>query len=246
MSSLPKIAIVGYGNMGKEIEALAKRDGYIITDVFDLNNPLRDNVNYEFDVAIDFTFPDTVLKNVMILAEHKKSIVLGTTGWYDYKKEVKDIVEKNNVGLVWGSNFSIGMQMFFRITKEASRLMNKVENFDIMMHEMHHARKKDSPSGTAVSLANIIIEQVASKTKIEKNAIDGQIANDVLHVSSTRGGEVTGRHTVYIDSVSDSIELTHRAKNRSGFALGSLTAANWINKNKGFHSFDDLLNNIWN
>lgn len=245
MSLLPKIAIVGYGNMGKEIEAIAKKDNYIITDIFDLDNPLKDNVNYEFDVAIDFTFPDTVLKNVLILAEHKKNIVLGTTGWYDYKKEVREIVEKNDVGLVWGSNFSIGMQMFFRITKEASRLMNCVDNFDILIHEMHHSRKKDSPSGTAVSLANIILQEVESKTRIEKNAIDGQIEKNVLHVSSSRGGDITGRHTIYIDSSSDSIELTHRAKNRSGFALGSLTAANWVNNNKGFHSFDDVLNNIW-
>ncbi len=246
MGSLPKIAIVGYGNMGKEIETLAKRDGYEITDIFDLKNPLKENASYDFDVAIDFTFPDTVLKNVLILAEHNKNIVLGTTGWYDYKNEVKDIVDKNGIGLVWGSNFSIGMQMFFRITREASRLMNKIDNFDIMMHEMHHNRKKDSPSGTAVSLANIILEEVDFKTKIEKDSIDGQIEKDVLHLSSTRGGEITGRHTVYIDSYSDSIELSHRAKNRSGFALGSLTAANWINQNKGFHSFDDVLNNIWN
>ena len=245
MSDKLKIALIGYGSMGKEIHRLSEDKDYIVTDIFDLKNKIDENKEYDFDVAIDFTFPEYVFDNVTKLAKMGKNIVLGTTGWYDREDELKSIVEKYDVGLVWGSNFSIGVQMFFRMVNKISEIVDKVEDFDIMMHEMHHYRKKDSPSGTAETLANIILENVARKTSKEINAIQGDVDRSKLHVSSTRGGEITGRHTIYIDSISDSIEVTHRAKNRSGFALGSLSAATWIKDKKGFYVFDDVLDSIW-
>jgi len=241
---LPKIAIVGYGQMGKAIESMAKENGFILTNIFDLNNTLNDSEEYEFDVAIDFSFPETAIKNAIILSSLKKNIVLGTTGWYEHTESMKKIISENNNGLVWGSNFSIGVQLFFRIIENASKIINNFENFDLMIHEMHHKRKKDSPSGTAVSLANIILNNVDRKNSIEKNAIDGDVDSDKLHLSSTRGGEITGRHTVYLDSISDSIELTHRAKNRKGFAYGSLVAAKWIHNKQGFYEYNQVLNDI--
>lgn len=242
---LPKLALVGYGAMGRVIEKLAKDKGYTITDIFDTDNPLEANANYDFDVAIDFTFPDTVANNIKLLSEQGKSVVVGTTGWYDRKDELTDIVTKNGTGLVWGSNFSVGVQMYFKIVKYASKLVNFLDSYDVMVNEMHHKRKRDSPSGTAEIMAKIITSNIDRKTGTEFNAINGEVDNSKLHVSSTRGGEITGIHTMYIDSLADSIEITHTAKNRTGFALGSLLAANWVQDKKGFYSFNEILTDIW-
>ena len=243
--NLPKIAIVGYGAMGRVIEKLAKDKGYYITDIFDKDNPLERDADYDFDVAIDFTYPDTVINNIQILSDHGKSVVVGTTGWYNRRDEISNIVNKNETGLVWGSNFSVGVQMYFKIVKYASKLVNFLDSYDVMVHEMHHRRKKDSPSGTAEIMAKIITSNIDRKTGTEFNAINGEVDNSKLHVSSTRGGEITGLHTMYIDSLADSIELTHNAKNRTGFALGSLLAANWVHNKKGFYSFSEILTDIW-
>lgn len=242
---LPKIALVGYGAMGRVIEKLAKDKGYTITDIFDTDNPLEADANYDFDVAIDFTYPDTVAKNIKLLSDQGKSVIVGTTGWYDKKDELTDIVTKNGTGLVWGSNFSVGVQMYFKIVKYASKLVNFLDSYDVMVNEMHHKRKRDSPSGTAEIMARIITSNIDRKTGTEFNAINGEVDNSKLHVSSTRGGEITGIHTMYIDSLADSIELTHTAKNRTGFALGSLLAANWVQDKKGFYSFNEILTDIW-
>lgn len=241
---LPKIAIVGYGQMGKQIEALALEAGFEVSEIFDVDRPLKDG-KFDFDVAIDFTIPDTVFENVEILASKGKNIVLGTTGWYDRKDELKAIIDKYNVGLVWGSNFSIGVQMFFRIVENAAKLVNRSDIFDIMVHEMHHKRKKDSPSGTAVSIANLLLDNIDRKTELETSRVDNSLDDNTIHVSSTRGGEVFGRHTVYLDSISDSIELSHRAKSRAGFALGSLEAAKWIYGKKGFFKFTNVMDDVF-
>lgn len=242
---LPKLALVGYGAMGRVIEKLAKDKGYTITDIFDTDNPLEAEANYDFDVAIDFTYPDTVARNIKLLSGQGKSIIVGTTGWYDKKDELTDLVIKNGTGLVWGSNFSVGVQMYFKIVKYASKLVNFLDSYDVMVNEMHHKRKRDSPSGTAEIMSKIITSNIDRKTGTEFNAINGEVDNSKLHVSSTRGGEITGIHTMYIDSLADSIELTHTAKNRTGFALGSLLAANWVQDKKGFYSFNEILTDIW-
>ncbi len=244
-NKLPKIAIVGYGAMGRVIEKLAKDKGYFITDIFDENNPIKPEEDYDFDVAIDFTYPDSVVNNIKILSEKKKAIVVGTTGWYDQKDEIQDLITKNETGLVWGSNFSVGVQMYFKIVKYASKLVNFLDSYDVMVNEMHHKRKKDSPSGTAEIMGKIITSNIDRKNGTEVNAIQGDVDNDKLHISSTRGGEITGIHTMYLDSLADTIELTHRAKNRTGFALGSLLAANWVHNKQGFFSFSEILTDIW-
>ncbi|MGA2297252.1 MAG: 4-hydroxy-tetrahydrodipicolinate reductase [FCB group bacterium] len=244
-NNLPKIAIVGYGFMGKEIELLAKQQQFIVTDIFDIDSPIEPQKSYDFEVAIDFTLPDAVMENIKILSNMQKNIVLGTTGWLHKESIIKDMVKFSGIGFIHSSNFSIGMQMFSRTLRYASQLMNKIDGYDIMLHEIHHKRKKDSPSGTAMTLADIIIKEVDLKKEIITYAMDGPIAPEQLHVSSTRGGEIFGTHTVYIDSLADTIELTHRAKNRSGFAMGALTAAKWIHGKKGFFDFDEMLKNLW-
>lgn len=243
MSKL-KIAISGYGQMGKEIESLAKENDCEVVQIFDQDNPPILSNFKDFDVAIDFSIPDTVFPNISEFAKAGKNIVLGTTGWYERSDELQKIIDDNNVGLIWGSNFSVGVNLFFRIIESASKLAGNLDNFDWMIHEMHHKRKKDSPSGTAESLAKIILDNVTSKNFIERDKIDGEVDSSKLHVSSTRGGEINGRHTIYLDSISDSIELTHRAKNRKGFAGGSLLAAKWISGKKGFFNYSDVFSDI--
>lgn len=239
-----KIALSGYGQMGKEIDSLANENGCEVVQIFDEKNVPQKTEFKNFDVVIDFTVPNVAKKNLISFAEKGKNVVMGTTGWYDNKDEFKEIVDKNDIGFIWGSNFSIGVNLFFKIIENASKLAGNLDSFDWMIHEMHHKRKKDSPSGTAESLADIIIKNVNSKSGKETNKIDGQVDSSKLHVSSTRGGEINGRHTIYIDSISDSIELTHRAKNRKGFAQGSIVAANWIYSKKGFFNFKDVFEEI--
>ena len=240
----PKIAILGYGSMGKEIEKIAKARDIVITNIFDIDNMINPNEKYDFDIAIDFTYPDAVLQNIKTLTAMKKSIVVGTTGWEKDLTEIKELVKKNNVGLIYASNFSIGMQMFMRIIDFASKQINKLDNYDVFINEIHHHRKKDAPSGTALTLANKIINNVERKNKLLSGNGKGEIKDNELHVSSTRGGEITGIHSVFIDSIADTIELTHRAKNRSGFAEGAVRAALWLGNKKGIFNFTDIFNEI--
>lgn len=226
--------------MGKEIEKAANEQDISITNIFEIDNKLSLTENYDFDVAIDFSFPSSVLENVEKLAKLKKNIVLGTTGWNEHFELIKNIVEREEIGLVYSSNFSLGMQIFKQITKKAAELVNNFDDYDIFLQEIHHKRKKDSPSGTALNLADIIIEKVIRKEKIQKDTLARSIQSDELHVSSLRGGEITGTHTIFIDSSADTIELTHRAKNRSGFAKGAIYAAKWIYGKKGMFDFEGL------
>ena len=241
-----KIAILGYGAMGKEVEKIASAKKIAVTDIFDIDKPIDIKKNYDFDIAVDFTYPDAVLENVKKLTKLKKSIVIGTTGWDKDFKKVKNLVKRSGIGLVYGSNFSIGMQMFMNIVEFASAQINNLDEYDIFMHEIHHKRKIDSPSGTALTLGKIILDNVKSKKKILTEKVDGLIPKSNLHISSTRGGEITGTHTVYIDSFADTLELTHRAKNRSGFALGAIEAALWLKNKKGFYDFRNIINDILN
>ncbi len=245
MNKHPKIAILGYGSMGREIEAIAHKRNIKVTNIFDIDSPMKLGVVYDFDVAIDFTYPDAVIDNLRMIAGMNKSVVIGTTGWHGDMDEARSIVEGADIGCVWGTNFSLGMQMFFRVVEQAARHLNKLEQYDIMLHEMHHANKKDVPSGTALTLSEIILKEVDFKNKTDIQHRDGTIDPEALQISSSRGGDITGRHTVYIDSYADSIELTHRAKNRSGFASGALTAAQWLHGKKGFYNFNEVLKGMW-
>lgn len=241
--SNPKIGLIGYGAMGQEIEKLSKELGFIITEKFDVNYALKENYEYEFDIAIDFSVTDSVFRNTEIVGKLGKNIVLGTTGWYEKKDDLKALVEQFNIGLVWGSNFSIGMQVFYKMVEYAAKFTENMD-YDVFLHELHHRNKKDSPSGTALSIAKIIMDNNHHKKHIETNSIQGQISPETLHISSTRGGHINGTHTVYFDSLADTLEITHLAKNRSGFALGALKAAKWLKDKKGFYNFNDIFQEV--
>ena len=237
-----KIAIVGYGSMGKEIEIVAKEKNILITNIFDIDSPLSENSNdYNFDVAIDFSTPNSVLDNAKLLAKLKKNIVIGTTAWYAQIDEIRKICLENEIGCIWSSNFSIGMQIFFRTLATTTKLANQFKLYDTFIGDIHHRNKVDSPSGTATRLANIIIANSTEKNTLLCEQINRKISSEELHIAALRGGSIFGTHTVYFDSLSDTIELTHRAKSRGGFAEGAIEAAKWICDKKGFHCFDDVL-----
>ena len=240
------LAIVGYGAMGKEIEALineqnAKQQNINIKNIFDIHSPINENENYDFDVAIEFSNPAVVLNNVKLLAQKGKNIVIGTTGWHDKIDIVQKYAEDYNVGIIWASNFSIGMQIFYRIVNEASNLINNCELYDAFISEIHHKNKKDAPSGTAISLANIILQNLQSKNKILTENINRPIQSNELQITSTRGGNIFGEHSIYFDSEADTIKLIHNAKNRKGFAFGAIQAAKYIFNKKGFYNFENIL-----
>lgn len=241
---LPKIGIIGYGSMGTEIHKLCLDNNLIVTDTIDVNNALSETQNYQFDVAIDFSRQDAVLNNVKILASQKKSLVIGTTGWDSLRQEVFDIAKANQIGLIYGSNFSLGVQLFFRIIQHSAELIDKFDCFDIMINEIHHKNKIDAPSGTALKLADIILNNYSKKDNILCGNLNGKIKANQLHITSGRIGNVFGTHSILIDSEFGNIELTHNAKSRKGFAGGAIIAAKWIFGKSGIFEFSQLVDMI--
>jgi len=244
------IAIIGYGKMGHEIEKIARDKGMTIKAIIDpmdedaTHKEINEESLQDVDVCIDFTHPDAVVNNIKKIVEFKKNIVVGTTGWYDNLDEIKKLVEDVNVGLIWSGNFSIGVNIFFSMVKNAAKIMNKFEDYDVFAHEIHHNQKADSPSGTAVMLGNILVDNLDRKDKMVTEELKRKIEPNELHVSSTRAGKIPGTHIVGFDSAADTIELKHIARNRSGFAIGTVLAAEWINGKKGFYNIDDLMKDV--
>jgi 4-hydroxy-tetrahydrodipicolinate reductase len=169
---------------------------------------------------------------------------MGTTGWENIREQIAKKVDEAGIGFIWGSNFSVGANLFVNFVGKATAIINKFPEYDILLHEYHHKRKKDSPSGTALMTAEEIINKSDKKSAIVTERLDRQIKADELHVSSTRGGDIPGTHIVMFDSVADTIELTHRARNRGGFALGSVIAAEWIINKKGFIKVEDFFKEL--
>ena len=243
------IAIIGYGKMGHEIERAARAKGINVRTI----DPSEPSANYKqineesmkgVNVCVDFTHPDSVIGNLEKISKFKKNIVVGTTGWYNNMDKVKKIVENTKIGLIWSGNFSIGVNIYFRIIETAARAINKFNDYDIFVHEFHHNKKADSPSGTAVMIGKIIVDNIERKKKIVTEELKRKIDPDELHISSTRCGTIPGTHIVGFDSSADTIELTHTARSREGFALGAVTAAQWIQGKKGFYDIDNMMKEI--
>ncbi len=245
-----KIAITGYGKMGQITEQLAIEKGLEVVSTIDPGVPSAKfkELNKEnlrgADVAIDFTVPAIVLENIDNYIKYGINAVIGTTGWYEYLGEVKEKVEKSRIGLIWSGNFSIGVNLFFRIIKESSNLMKNFTSYDVMGYEIHHKRKEDSPSGTMNMIGNILIENLNNKKKIVTEKLSRKISEEEIHLASVRGGNVPGIHVVAFDSEEDTIELKHTARSRKGLAVGALKAAEWINGKRGFYNTEDMMNEI--
>jgi 4-hydroxy-tetrahydrodipicolinate reductase len=235
------IAIIGNGKMGSEVKRAAAEKKITVSRVFTLEDPINPGDLSDVDVCIDFSWPQSVLSNIQVAAKGGKNIVIGTTGWYDKLGTVKNIVAEHKIGLLYSSNFSVGMNVFFHIVGEAAKALNAHEMYDVAVSEIHHKGKKDSPSGTALMLGEIILKNLKRKKGLLKETSHGEILPEQLHVSSVRTGSVVGTHGVLFDSEVDSIEMIHAAKNRSGFALGALLAAEWLKGKQGLFTMDDVL-----
>ena len=246
-----KIAIIGYGRMGRALEDLAQRHDIEILSIIDpsakeaTHNSITTESMSGADVAIDFTTATSVVKNIELVAALGKNMVIGTTGWYDRLPEVRKVVNDNKIGLVYSPNFSIGMAVFFRIVKDASILFDKFPNYDPFIYELHHNQKTDAPGGTARGLGEIVLANVKRKKKMAYDRITGRrIEPDELHVASIRAGYLPGTHVVGFDGEADTIELKHTARSRSGFAEGALFAGKWISGRKGLYTLEDIIKEI--
>lgn len=242
-----RLAIIGYGNMGRIIHKLAEARGMEITAIIDPEakeataKEITSDSLKNADVCIDFSQPDAVLENIKKLSELKKNIVMGTTGWYDKTEQAKKIVSDAGNALIFASNFSLGVNLFYRIIENSAKLFNNFHEYDAFGLEFHHTKKKDSPSGTAKSISKILVDNIERKEKPVFDKLDRQISEKELHFASVRGGEIPGTHAVFFDSAADTIELKHTARSREGFALGAIKAAEWIHGKKGFFTIDDMM-----
>ncbi len=245
------IAILGYGKMGREVEKAAKSRGIKVTATIDPNGSeasFRDITAESLkgaDVVIDFTQPDVLVGNVRKVASLKKNMLVGTTGWYDKRDEVKKIVKDAGIGFIYSSNFSVGVNIFFKVVEAAARLVDKVPAYDAFGYELHHSQKADSPSGTAKTLAELLTANIKRKSKINYDRVNRKISPDELHFASIRAGSIPGTHAVGFDSEADTIELKHTARSRSGFALGAVLAAEWLQKKKGFFEMADFVSEFF-
>jgi 4-hydroxy-tetrahydrodipicolinate reductase len=235
-----KIALIGYGKMGKEIEQIALSRGHEIILKIDINNgdELEPKTLKQADVAIEFTSPDSAVNNYLSCFDAGIPVVSGTTGWLDSKEKVEDECQKKNGCFFYASNFSLGVNLFFELNKQLARMMKNFDQYDVSMTEVHHTQKLDAPSGTAISLAEDILEEIPGKNNW---TIDDSGLDHLLHIEPVREGMVPGIHTVKYDSEVDYIEITHSAKSRRGFAFGAVLAAEFCNGKKGILSMKDML-----
>ncbi|RYE07010.1 MAG: 4-hydroxy-tetrahydrodipicolinate reductase [Sphingobacteriaceae bacterium] len=246
-----KIALLGYGKMGKMIEQIAlERKHEIVLKITreNLHNLSIENLQ-QADVAIEFSTPHTVLANMKLCMDAGVPVVVGATGWYEKILEVKEACLEHNSAIIYASNFSVGVNIFFHINKMLANIMNRFTDYEVQVEEIHHTQKLDAPSGTAITIAEGIIENMPVKTAWV-NVVSGQVDDtspvaiqpNQLLIESHRIENVPGTHTVIYDSEVDTIEFKHTAHNRSGFALGAVLAAEWIKDRKGFFTAADLFN----
>ena len=245
-----KLGIVGFGKMGQLVKYFAEQKQIEVCAIID---PYADGVTHKkvdhdslknVDVVIEFALADVFLKNLNYYISNQVNAVIATTGWYEQLETIKQKVENSQIGLIWSGNFSIGVNLFFKILSQTAQLMNSFSEYDVFGYELHHNRKKDSPSGTMKMMGDILLDKLGRKDSITTQRLDRQIEGNEIHLASVRGGGVPGTHAITFDSEVDSIELKHQARSRQGFATGSLKAAEWICGKKGFFHINDMMQEI--
>ncbi len=230
-----KIALFGYGKMGKTIERLAIKRGHSIVAKIDKN--LRDGNFTNADVAIDFSVPSEAFNNINQCFQNNIPIISGTTGWLDKMGEAVVTCKEKKGAFIYASNYSLGVNLFFELNKNLAKMMTRFDDYTISMEETHHSQKLDAPSGTAITLAEAIIKNSSKKSWV----LDVTNSNETIPIVSKRIENVPGTHTVNYNSVVDEIEIKHTAKNRDGFALGAIIAAEWLQDKTGVYTMKDVL-----
>ncbi len=236
-----KTIIIGYGKMGREIEKILLERGHTISHIIDANN--RADLNSEtlkgVDVAIEFTTPDTAYENIRTCIENKIPVVSGTTGWMDRLEELQQLCHQRGSALFYASNYCLGVNLMFRLNEQLAQLVNRVGgDYTVELEEVHHIHKLDSPSGTSITIAEGIINNLDQKSGWVNHT---PAPEDMVGIRSLREGEVAGIHTVTYDSADDNLQITHTIKNRKTLALGAVVAAEFINGKTGVFSMNDLL-----
>ena len=258
-----KVALIGYGQMGRLIEKRLTEKGHEVLAIVDPlypptgksgNHPsgaevyasLEDAAIKDVNIAIEFTQPDTAPRNIIFLAKERIPVVSGTTGWYSRLPEVSAAVNAAGTALLWSSNFSLGVNLFYRIAAYAAKLIDPFADYDVAGMETHHNKKADSPSGTAKTLVERVLAQMTRKKKAVYTMLDRKPEANELHYASLRVGSMPGTHSLIFDSQADTIEITHTARSREGFAAGAVLAAEWLvgKKKAGIFTVDDVLSDI--
>lgn len=239
-----KLALIGYGSMGKSMEKIAVERGHEIVEIIDPEFGPKHNGLGKADVAIDFSTATATAANVLLCVEAGINLVVGTTGWYEKMEEIKKILGQSTIGFLCSTNFSLGVNLYFRIVEAAAKMMNSFDEYDVWGHEIHHTNKADSPSGTAKTLEKILLANIQRKKSVVEDKLDRKRRDDEIHFSSLRGGPVNFGHTIGFDSAADRILITHEARNRDGYALGAVKAAEWLQGKKGFFQMEDFLKDI--
>ena len=230
-----KIALLGYGRMGRAIENIAKNRGHEIVAKID-KDQIEGTLEHA-NVAINFSIPDAAVNNIFSALSLKIPVVCGTTGWLEDLKKVTDFTTKNDTAFLYASNFSIGVNLFFKLNEQLAKMMNNQSDYKVNIEEIHHIHKLDAPSGTAITLAEEIIEN----SEYSNWSLSAD-KSDEIQINAIREGEVPGTHTITYESSIDAISIKHEAHNREGFALGAVVAAEWIVGKKGIFKMNDVLN----
>ncbi|ALU74378.1 4-hydroxy-tetrahydrodipicolinate reductase [Tenacibaculum finnmarkense] len=230
-----KIALLGYGRMGKEIEKIALQRGHEIiikasgTATYDITKA---------DVAIDFSIPDAAFNNISHCINNQIPVISGTTGWLEKYDSIVELCNQKQGAFIYASNFSLGVNVFFELNKQLAKMMQTLDQYTISIEEIHHTKKLDAPSGTAITLAEGIIENSAKKAW----ELDAKTSEENIPITAIRTPDVPGTHTTTYDSIVDSIAIKHTAHNRQGFALGAVIAAEWLADKTGVFTMRDVLN----
>jgi len=244
-----RLALVGYGKMGKELEKAAVTRGHQVVAIIDPDVPgMAEEMSAatvkNAEVALEFTQKEAVLNNLEQALKLNLKLVIGTTGWYDDLEKAKELVQQYQGGVIYAPNFSVGVNLFFEVVQRAAEVFRNFSQYDVYLLEKHHRNKVDSPSGTAKKIADIILHQINRKKKIVTESLNRRINEDEMHLLCIRAGAIYGEHSVFFDSEGDEIELTHRVRSRVGLATGALVAAEWIRDKKGFYAFSDVFKSL--
>jgi 4-hydroxy-tetrahydrodipicolinate reductase len=234
------IALIGYGRMGHEIETIAIKRGHVIKLIVDqVNNEDLNAVNLKgIDAAIEFSFPDSAFNNIVTCLKNKVPVVSGTTGWLENFNKAVEICKEYDCSFIHSTNFSIGVNLLFRLNRELAKQMGRYPDYSVSIEEIHHSKKLDAPSGTAITITSDIIENHPGYVRW---SFESEKVNDSIPVRSIREGTVPGIHTVTWDSEIDTISLKHESKNRRGLALGAVVASEFIHSKKGIFTMDDVM-----
>ena len=235
------IALIGYGKMGKAIEEIAISRGHSVVVKFNSQNPLESSQLRTTDVAIEFSQPDLALKHIKLCADGQIPIVVGTTAWEEHLPEIINHIDKREASLIYSSNFSIGVNLFFEMNKHLARLMNDKTDYVASITEIHHKQKIDAPSGTAVTLAKDLISNHPTYSSWKLTGQSENMEKSDLPISAIREENVPGTHLISYTSEIDTLTIEHQAHNRKGFALGAVIAAEFIHKKQGVYTMSDIL-----